>query len=400
MDGCPLALFDLRIRGVGKDVFEGSSEGSSEGAWVSAGNGESPKHKNLIRFLVSKDGQVVIPTLHNLTDDTIGFHLSHHDQMVNQVNLLRKYESYSILADQRTGKEMVLALIEKKSLLNGKTSDKDKRRSLTTREDESREQQEGLYWKLQVFPSFGSLDVASPRRWSKTSWRCLSYIVSVERAREEDFPNRDKGRAREAKGKAAEESSEDDEEQGALFGCLGDEDEKAEEDQEDEEDEKVEHHADKKDASQVFTQDESSFARSSLNKEIVGESLACLVKTGKQIEIKCEYVNNISLDYTKESCCHLHVAVSSKLLSSPNVSHDVGESRALIQSYLTEKWQHIICPNPFLADECSICLEEVTDKSKLCTFHPCGHQCTHLLCSASLKHCPQCRAPIVVALQP
>lgn len=392
-DGRPLFHLNLQVKEKEKVTH------STEVAEVVAGAGmipTCPEYSPLIRFLINRNEQVLLPSFYNLTSTTLNVLLFHEHQVMNQVNVLRSFRSYTVPADQRTQKEMVLTIFETPT----------EKKKLTTQEDEltfhireNHEKPKGLYWQLKLFPERNQ----DNHLWKHTSWVCQQFLITRDPAEHNDYPPEDSDDENEIKFKRGKEKDMDEEAEKEKF---EEESDRSEEDEagfrslfhdDDDEDEPVTVPAPIPTPA-VLRSSETEIRK--LDESLVKKSNVCHVTSGQQVTVNSVHAE-LDINYDLSAQCYLHLAVHEgmKMLSSvsqiPQIDH-----HHLIEEYLNNKWKAYLAPKNFQSESCAICLGAPKSTSPFPTFHPCGHQCVHGSCLSQLNSqtCPLCRSIIAVVL--
>ena len=348
VDGSPLMLFELSTPSTAK---------------IMAGLGESPPGLDtqgapLVRFLLDRDQQTLLPRVHNLTATSLHFLLSREGKVFNQVNFIRPLRSYMIPADQNTGKEMVLQIIRQDDK-TGKSTE------ITTQDDEKNAKLRGLYWQLVVHPAKDG----SNHLWKETSWRCRRFFITQENANYEDYPLED-----EKMDDGEEDDDEGDGENDYGFSLFDNDEEEIE--QVDDEKSKI-----------ILPQERT------IDTAVVQKSKVCHVTSGQDVTVNSIH-NSTKINYELGANCFLHLAVNDKLtVPSPSPLN----YHTILSEYLEKKWKDELAPKKFISECCVVCFEKALP-SALVTLHPCGHQCLHGHCLQKLTICPLCRSPISVPL--
>jgi len=316
---------------------------------------------------------------------------------INKVNELQPGQSYTIPADQRTGRVMILSGLTNTNQSDGKTE------QVSVKDAESTPQRQGLYFYLSVVPQQGVTSLVDKFK-EGTKWECVPYIVrrvEVPRTmtkgwfRGVEIPetgydlmavSSPPGQSVRNNHGIPESSTYFDRDRGNLL-CLSDtsrlrtlDNDSFPMDISSEPEKRL-----------VATKNLSNVAKSAHESVNIGQTQAGQLQWGRAVEVKSgftglEYEYNIPSNPTV-LCLSIHLGM--KFFAAPNYEQ---LAQAEIQDWICNEGKNILARlvAVYKSDNCVIDLESAADT----IIAQCGHQCLNAKNAIGLTKCPLCRGHI------
>ena len=382
IDGTPLASLHLRCQ---DNEYQSDHIGNRGRALITKRPYRS-EFKCDFQGIINRDNQefeLVITNLSNL--GMININILKCDRKVdevnpgglNQVNELHKLQSYAVKCDQMNNGILVLNTIKN----NGA--------SVTVGQDEDMSQGSkptGTYYYLSVVGQINEPELVA--KFADTEWTCPDVFCIKEKYQE----SRGRFRLATARGYDDLESLQGGSYRGVQQDCL----------------ESVRSRGINMEESMnedvllctasVSTGDGSRFVSKGVSSDIIKDSYAGSVSTGRKIKV---YSNETGIEYnyeTPSAPCVIGLSVSDKIDFRMNPSpEEYQEMAAELLKNVTESSLKEYLDNltrVYIETNCVICLDDAPDS----VFYQCGHQCCHYGCVNNIRKCPMCRLHITATI--
>lgn len=366
MDGLPLASLSLRCPTGVKTVITKRYSGETD-----------------FQGMITKDGQEFELVITNLTTDgLINFNIMKNDTPVvdvdpgaekgglNQVNELHALQSYAIQCDQKDNMSLVLNSIHK-----------DSGKNLTVKEAEKSPVPKGTKYYLSVVPQVDNPSLVA--KFAETFWACVDvfFLYSTRNVYRRAVQSADRGYSTRSISRCIPECGPI-----VLESFTRSKAESLIPEEEDEEEE---------DGDMGFD------LFGAVTDVTVANSLAATVSGGRRINVQSGCTGKTyAFDTPSVKCCFGLSIVENLAFVDAATDEEldaiaetmIAENISRVSDFYKEQLGKV-----FESESCVICLDD--DNPPNTIFYACGHKCSHLDCSTTIRTCPMCRLSITAKIK-
>jgi hypothetical protein len=136
---------------------------------------------------------------------------------------------------------------------------------------------------------------------------------------------------------------------------------------------------------------------------VINKSFAANVSGGRRIDISSVASTSVYNYSTPGEPCVLGLSVSDNLdfKEEPSRERLEEESKILVDEIIASEFHSLIdkLKTIYKEETCTICLDDDKENPPDTVFYQCGHQCCHYACGAKLDKCPLCRTFVTASIR-